>query len=264
HPGRGLPGRPGRQRPGPRRRPRPLLGAPGRGRGLPAVFGGPRRPGPRRRRRGGGRRAAAAGAGLVRPADPAGRRRGPPRPAPPAGSSPERLKRELCDLLREVSRLRTVVLFLDDVHWADASTVDLLAYLGTRCAGLRLLALLTYRPTELLLGQHPFVPVQLELQRHGLCREVPLGFLSPPEVESSLALAFPGHHFPPDFAALIHAKTEGNPLFLVDLLHYLRDRGVLAERPGGWELAEAVPDFQRELPDSVRSMIRKKLAQLGE
>jgi hypothetical protein len=185
------------------------------------------------------------------------------RPTAPAASQ-ERMKRELLTLLEEVARLRPLVLFLDDVHWADGSTVDLPAYLGGRCAGLRLLLVLTYRPTELLLGQHPFVSVQLELQRHEVCREVPLGFLGRAEVEDSLGLAFPGHRFPPDFADLIYAKTEGNPLFLVDLLRYLRDRGVLAEQPDGWALAQAIPDFQRELPESVRSLIQKKIAQPGE
>src|SRR5262249_12129780 len=123
--------------------------------------------------------------------------------------------------------------------------------------------LLTYRPTELLLGRHPFVPVQLELQRHGACREVPLGFLGRAEVESYLALAFPGHRLPAEFVDVIHAQTEGSPLFLVDLLRYLRDRGVIAAGPGGWGLAEAVPDFRRELPESVRSLIQKKLDRLG-
>src|SRR5262249_55693626 len=90
--------------------------------------------------------------------------------APPAAATQEQSKREMLAFLEELSRLRPVVLFLDDVHWADASTVDLLAYLGARCAGLRMLVLLTYRPTELLLGPHPFVPAQLELQRHPACR----------------------------------------------------------------------------------------------
>src|SRR5206468_12037911 len=73
--------------------------------------------------------------------------------APPAAATQEQLKRELLAFLQELSRLRPLVFFLDDVHWADASTVDLLAYLGARCAGLRLLVLATYRPTELLLVQ---------------------------------------------------------------------------------------------------------------
>jgi predicted ATPase len=191
---------------------------------------------------------------------------GAPSSSPSTAAYPatqEQLKRELLALVEELSRSRPLVLFLDDVHWADASTVDLLAYLGARCAGLRLLVLLTYRPTEMLLGQHPFGQVLLELRRHGVCRELPLGFLDRSDVESYLALAFPGHRLPAEFAAVIHARTEGSPLFLVDLLRYLRDRGVIAEGPDGWRLAEAVPDFGHALPESVRSLIQKKLDQLG-
>jgi predicted ATPase/predicted Ser/Thr protein kinase len=185
--------------------------------------------------------------------------------APPAAeSSQERLKRELFAFVREVSRLKPLVLFLDDVHWADPSTADLLAYLGGRCDELRLLAILTYRPTELLLSRHPFLAVQLELQRHAVGREVPLGFLGRTEVDSYLGLAFPGHRFPPEFGALVHGRTEGNPLFVVDLLRYLGDKGVIARGPGGWELTQAVPDIESGLPESVRSMVRKKLALLDD
>ncbi len=177
---------------------------------------------------------------------------------------PERRKRELGVFLDEVSQRRPLVLFLDDVHWADASTVDLLAYLVGRGGARRLLVVLTYRPADLVLGEHPFGPVQLEWQGHGVCREVPLGFLDRTDVERYLALKFPGHAFPPELADLIHRRTEGNPLFLVDLLQYLCDTGVLVAGDGRWLLARAVPDFQRELPASVRSLIRRKIDRLGD
>jgi predicted ATPase/predicted Ser/Thr protein kinase len=180
------------------------------------------------------------------------------------GASQERLKRELGVFLQEVSRLRPLVLFLDDVHWADLSTVDLLAYLGNRCARLRLLLVLTYRPADLMLSQHAFGPVKLELQGRGLCREVALPFLSRADLDRYLSLTFPEHGFPDEFAAVIHARTGGNPLFIVDLLRYLRDRGILVESRQGWALAQAVPAFQSELPESVRSMIRRKIDQLSE
>ena len=74
-------------------------------------------------------------------------------------ASQERRKRELGVFLQEVSRQRPLVVFLDDIHWADPSSVDLLAYLGSKCSGLRLLLVLTYRPSDLLRSQHPFGPV---------------------------------------------------------------------------------------------------------
>ena len=163
-----------------------------------------------------------------------------------------------------MSRLRPLLLFLDDLHWADASTVDLLAYIGSKCAALRLLLVLTYRPTDLLLSKHPFAPVKQDLQARGVCREIALELLTRQDVERYLALEFPQHRFPDELAALIHARTEGNPLFMVDLLRHLRDRQVLAQEQGRWVLAQTLPDLQRELPESVRSMIERKIAQLGE
>src|SRR5262249_55321091 len=180
-----------------------------------------------------------------------------------AGSQ-ERLKRELSAFLLEGSRPRTLLLFLDDLHWADASTVDLLAYLGGKCAGMRALVVLTYRPTDLALGKHPFGPVKLDLQARGVCREVALEFLTRADLDRYLALEFPEHGFPDEFAALVHARTEGSPLFMADLLRYLRDRQVLAQEQGRWTLGQSVPDLRRDLPESVRGMIQREIDQLGE
>jgi predicted ATPase len=156
------------------------------------------------------------------------------------------------------------VLFLDDIHWADPSSADLLAYLGSKCAGLSLLLVLTYRASELLLSQHPFGPVKLDLQARGVCREIVLPYLSRDDIDRYLALAFVGHQFPEEFTGVLHARTEGNPLFMVDLLRYLRDRGVIVQDSGAWALARATPDLQGELPESIRGMIERKVDQLSK
>jgi predicted ATPase len=180
------------------------------------------------------------------------------------GASQERRKRELGVFLHELARQRPLVIFLDDVHWADPSSVDLLAYLGNRCAEWRLLLVLAYRPSDLLRSQHPFGPVKLELQGRGVCRQIALAFLGRDDFDAYLALTFAGHRFPEEFAAVLHARTEGNPLFMVDLLRYLRECGVLVQDQRGWALARAVPDLQRDLPESVRGMIQRKMEQLGK
>ena len=90
-------------------------------------------------------------------------------------ASRERMKRELAAFLQEVSRIQPLVLFIDDLHWADASTTELLAYLSQRLAALRILVVMAYRPSEMILAQHPFIGVRQELQRQGLCREVNIG-----------------------------------------------------------------------------------------
>ena len=176
----------------------------------------------------------------------------------------ERLKRELSAFLQELARLRPLILFFDDLHWADASTVDLLAYLGGKCAELRALLIFTYRPTDLAVSRHPFGPVKLDLQARGVCRELALEFLRRPDLDRYLALEFPAHRFPEEFAVLVHERTEGSPLFMADLLRYLRDRQVLALEDGHWALKESVTELQRALPESVRGMIQRKIDQLGD
>ena len=154
----------------------------------------------------------------------------------PAGSQ-ERMKRELGALLQEVSRQRPLVLFIDDLHWADVSTIDLLNYLAGRLAELAGADRTNYRPSDMAIAKHPFLGVRSELQARGVFEELALRFLEVRDVERYLELQFPGHAFPPDFAAAIHAKTEGSPLFMADLLRYLRDTGGIVEESGRWVVA---------------------------
>jgi len=191
----------------------------------------------------------------VAPTAPAEATRAPSQPA---------MLREFSTLLQEVTRLGVLVLFIDDVHWADVSTTDLLAHIGRQCSTLRVLILVTYRPTELLLGPHPFHGVKQELQGKRACAELAIGFLTRADVDRYLSVAFPDHAFPADFATLIYGRTEGSPLFMVDLLRYLSEREVIASIDGHWALARKLPNLRRELPESVRSMIQRKLERLND
>ncbi len=188
---------------------------------------------------------------------------GEARQAQPAASQ-ERMKRELGALLQEISRMQPVALFIDDLHWADVSTVDILNYLAGRFSDMRLLVLTGYRPADMALAKYPFVAIRSDLQSRGLFEEVVLGFLETPDVERYLALQFPGHAFPTDFADSIHAKTEGSPLFMVDLVRYLRDTGGIVQDNGIWVVARGVPEVPKDLPESVRGMIARKIEQLDE
>jgi adenylate cyclase len=182
----------------------------------------------------------------------------------PPVPSQDRLKQELGNLFEELSRTQPVVLIVEDLHWAGASTVELLAYLGMRLGSLRALVLVTYRLEELQFTRHPFIPVKLELQARGTCREVKLDFLTQDDLERYLELVFPDHRFPPGFAQLLHTKTEGSPLFMVDLVRTLHDRGVIARHEGRWRLTQELREVAREVPESVRSMIDRKIGLLSD
>jgi DNA-binding winged helix-turn-helix (wHTH) protein/tetratricopeptide (TPR) repeat protein len=179
-------------------------------------------------------------------------------------ASRERLKREFCTFLAEISNIRPLVLFLDDAHWADASTVEVLAYLAKKLPSMRVLVVVAYRPTEMWLARHPFPAVRQELQRHAVCRELSVGLLSREEVDSYLAAQLPEAPAAPGLAEFIYNRTEGNPLFMGDLLTHLRDCQTLTLSSGRWELARPPAELEQELPVSVHSMIQRRIDQLDD
>jgi tetratricopeptide (TPR) repeat protein len=181
-----------------------------------------------------------------------------------AAASQERMKRELTALFEDLSRTRPVVIFLEDLHWADVSTIDIVNYLAGRFADLRVMVLVTYRPSEMAVAQNRFSSISGDLRSHGWFEHLPLEFLAPGDVERYLALEFAGHRFPPEFAAFIHAKTGGTPLFMADLVRYLRDSGSIAEEQGAWVLTRPVGNLPKDLPESVRSMIARKIDTLEQ
>jgi DNA-binding winged helix-turn-helix (wHTH) protein/tetratricopeptide (TPR) repeat protein len=177
----------------------------------------------------------------------------------------EKTKRELAAFLFEISRRTPLLLFLDDVHWADPSTIDFLAYLATKFDQTRVLVIATYRPSELLLSNHPFLALKRDLQVHALAREIEVEFLSLQDVETYIGLEFPQNSFPREFPALIQSRTEGNPLFMVDFLRYLRDLKLIdkSDSESTWRLAASMPELSRDFPRSITSVIERKFEQLG-
>lgn len=178
--------------------------------------------------------------------------------------SHERMRRELAAFFEGLARLRPVILFLEDLHWADASTCDLLVYLGQRLRGAAVLILGTYRPSALVATGHPFVVVRLRLKTLDICDEIPLSLLTRDDVAAYLANNFPENQFPSDFAATLHDRTEGHPLFLTDLLRHLADTTVLASTAGVWRLSCSTAEVRRVIPAGTQAMIGVKLASLDD
>ncbi len=179
-------------------------------------------------------------------------------------TSQEQLKRELSTLLIEASKAHPLVLFFDDLHWADDSTIDMLVYLSDKFAEMRLLVVGTYRPSELLLNNHPLVRAKMEMTARGRCQEIELVFLTLQDITRYLDLEFPGNRFSVELGRIIHAKTDGNPLFMADLIRYLRDQEAIVEEADGWALTRDAAAIQGDLPRSVQSMIQKKIDRLSE
>ena len=110
------------------------------------------------------------------------------------GATRDRMLRELVEALDALSTRRAARLVLEDLHWSDASTIDLLARLARRRDAARLLVLGTYRPADVVASAHPLRPVKQELEVHGHCEEMPLEFLDVPGGPCEyLSRRFPEH-----------------------------------------------------------------------
>jgi predicted ATPase/DNA-binding winged helix-turn-helix (wHTH) protein len=178
------------------------------------------------------------------------------------GATRERMLREMAEALEALTAEYPLVLVLEDVHWSDYSTLDLFALLAQRRGAVRFLLLATYRPTDVIVSGHPLKALKQELQVHGQCEKLPLGFLTVAEVHQYLAAKFPQQQFPAELGRVLYHSTEGNPLFMVNVVDEWVRQGMLVEMDGQWQLTGEIHELAAGVPESLRQLIEKHLAQL--
>jgi predicted ATPase len=174
-------------------------------------------------------------------------------------TTPHRMLREFASLVEAVSVDRPLVLVLEDLHWSDQGTADLISVLAQRPDRARVMLLGTYRPAEATVLDHPFAQVVATLRTHRQCREIALEYLSRSHVTAYLEDRFRGATVDDDVAAVVHAHTDGNPLFMVRLVEHLLERGWLAEDRGVWRLSADRAAIEQEVPDDIQRLIEGQL-----
>src|SRR2546425_167401 len=157
-----------------------------------------------------------------------------------------------------------LVLVLEDLHWSDTATVDLVSLLARRQEPARLLLIGTYRPVDVIVSEHPLRDVRLELQARGRGQELSLELLGEAAVADYLRERFAGHAFPSELARVINRRTEGNPLFMVSVVEDLVARGLIVMRDERWELRAVLEEVEVSVPESLRQMIERRIGQLEE
>jgi len=180
-----------------------------------------------------------------------------------AGASRERILREMAGAIEALTFLSPLLLVLEDLHWSDYSTLDLLSYLARRSDPARLMIIGTYRPVDVILNDHPLKSVKRELQAHNLCHEIPLECLAEDVVAQYLAARFPRHQLPGSLRRAIYQRTEGNPLFMVTLLEYLCTEKMIVEDHGIWKLCVDLAEVERGVPGNLRQLIEKQIERLS-
>ena len=167
------------------------------------------------------------------------------------------------DLLARVSALAPVVLVLDDLHWADRPTIQLLRHVVSADAPLRLFVIGTFRESDIG-TDHPLAEALAALHRESGVERLALRGLGDDELLVLLETTA-GHAMADEGVALrdaLLAETDGNPFFVGEMLRHLAEtRAIYQDEQGRWV---ASADLRTSgLPVSIREVIGRRVARLG-
>jgi serine/threonine protein kinase/tetratricopeptide (TPR) repeat protein len=180
------------------------------------------------------------------------------------GATKDRMLRELGDALTALTGETPVLLVLEDMHWTDPASVDMLRHLAERAHGQRLLLVVTARPEDIERNNPTLKKCYTEMRARGVCEEIALQVLRVQDVAAYLDAYFDPNEFPAGLASVIHSKSEGHPLFATGAIQILAERGDIVRANGAWKLKQPLAQIELDVPVSVRSMIEKKVGLLSD
>ncbi|MGQ0712482.1 MAG: ATP-binding protein [Gemmatimonadaceae bacterium] len=179
---------------------------------------------------------------------------------PPTGSrvgSKYMLLEEIAEYVKTASRERLLVIVLDDVQWADSASWDMLEFLVGQLATERLLICLTIRAEEM---QGETLERRRRLSRNERFRELTLSRLTREELKQWIQAAFHRQEIGRELLAFLYHHTEGNPLFVVQVLRTLLEEGSIWYDRDHWEWR---PVSELRLPVAVTDLISRRISRLS-
>ena len=178
------------------------------------------------------------------------------------GATRERMLREICNALAALSMRRPLLLVLEDLHWGDSSTLDLISALARHHTPARIMLIATYRPSEVA-GSVPLDGLKRDLLARHLGREIVLPPLTDTEIAQYLAEGQSPSTVPEELTSLLHRQTEGNPLFIITVLEHMLNAGLVVHEEGGWRLRHSASEIAVQVPETLRQMIGALIERLS-
>lgn len=169
-------------------------------------------------------------------------------------------------LIVRISAERPLMLFVDDVHWADDETLALIGHLMRTTAGARVMIVGTYRTDEVnasgIEGLHPLMQLVREMEGNERFTALTLARLEAAAIREMVASLFPDADFGRTFYESLHEETEGNPFFVVETLKLLKAEGIIEKADGVFRLRS---DFGRvAIPRSIQDIVMRRIERLKE
>jgi DNA-binding winged helix-turn-helix (wHTH) protein len=178
------------------------------------------------------------------------------------GATRDRMLREMCEAVDALAKDSPLLFLIEDLHWSDIATLDLISSMASRGERAHLLVLMSYRPVDVIVTNHPVRAARQSLLMQRKCVELELDLLNRSDVARLIAVRFPGNCFPDDFGNRLHDRTEGNPLFIANVLDFAVSHGLTFEENGQWRLKSPSGEFSRWVPENLAKMIEAQIERL--
>lgn len=170
---------------------------------------------------------------------------------------------QICEALEALSQNEPLLLIFDDLHWADDSTLDLIAALARRRTRARLMLIASFRPEDLQ-ASHPLRLLQQDLATSRRSEDLHLAPLDNPAVREYLSRELGTEKLPSGLASLIHQRSAGNPLYMTAILDHLRAQRILLSQGGEVALSQPIDQIEIGVPDGIAAVIGLQLDRLGD
>lgn len=173
--------------------------------------------------------------------------------------SREALFVQYLELIKQLARQAPLVLFFDDLHWADQSSIALLNHVSRGIEKLPVVIVGTLRSDEVALEKHPIADVIRELEREDLAKRIDVGDVGGSALKALLAAQFEGEVSEPLQRWMVET-AGGNPLFICELARLLKQSEAVVQERGEWFLTDAAREL--EVPRSAEAVIEKRIERL--
>lgn len=170
---------------------------------------------------------------------------------------------EICEALETLSQSDPLLLVFEDIHWADASTLDLIAALARRRTRAKLMLLASFRPADVE-TQHPLRRLRQDLATGRRSEELRLGPLDRKAVCDYIRCKLNAEKLPAGLDSLVHQHSTGNPLYMTAMLDHLRAQRVLRSENGKVVLSQPLAEIELGVPDRLAGVIELQLDRLND
>jgi len=167
-------------------------------------------------------------------------------------------------LLRDLSMDRPMLFFLDDLHWADSSTLQLLTYIARNIKDVKVLLICAYRTEEVEMGgrRHPLREALQIMSRERLFVDMRMGRLVIEDTKKMIISLLKGSQLPDGFVESIFKETEGNPYFIEEVIKSLVTEGILDLADPHWYIRFELAAVK--IPSTVNDLVMRRINNLDQ